>query len=56
SAVVHARGLWFSARFASMLSMDQVCRVAEASITAMAPGQPLPLRLQACRTLGLLCR
>ncbi|CAB1121159.1 unnamed protein product [Ectocarpus sp. CCAP 1310/34] len=54
SPFVHARGLWATARFASLLSAEGVCRSAEACSLAMGEGRPLCLRLHACRALRVL--
>ncbi|CAN0090719.1 unnamed protein product, partial [Hapterophycus canaliculatus] len=54
SPFVHARGLWATARFASLLSAEGVCRAAEACSLAMGEGRPLCLRLHACRALRVL--
>lgn len=56
---MQARGLWATAKFASLLSADGVCRAAEACALAMGEGvrgeaRPLCLRLYACRALRVL--
>lgn len=48
--------MWNAARVAPLLSVEGLCRTAEACAAGMEDGHPLFLRLHACRALDLLSR